>query len=670
MAVGAAGGLLAWLVCFFTLRNAPPAAAFYLTSFAFVAGCGALPLIPLERRTPLAARIPLAGAVGTIVAPLAVFLLAKVHLAQLFPTFAFAATGVAVARWSRRRDGAIVSRGDLRVALGLALVAFAIAAWVSSGRIVADRSHISLYGDYDTFDLTYYAAIASELAHTVPPASPFYAGHQIVYSYFPLLLLAAIHDFSGVRTIQACVAFGWPFFAGVTAAMSFALFRVLGSRPFAAVSTVLLFTGSGLAYVAAWLWPETKQLDPVVLSSMFMAPSAEWLYFNTWTPALGVIFAALYAWTRIPDDDGRGWPVLSGVSLGLLFMVKSFAFGVVLPAVAIAALIALWQRRASAGRLIAVPVIATVVAAPWLLAVITVNNAEGRAGFSIRWLSLVRRMLLKTGFTDPIVAFVGHFVSDDPNRVVFLTIATLIFLVGGLGTRCLGLMTMGRAATGREALAAWTPLAWVAILGIAIPFALDVAPFPNSIQAYQLALFVLWPFTAYAVWPAAATPSVKRWIATAALLVVSAPATAHYAWTAHSAAAGAPLTTLDAGDLAIVRYLRKTDLATTMLLHRFPLWPSLYAIESERHVVLAWSSYVAGDGDAEVEALDAEINAFFGSATAVGADDLDLLRRFHVTHVIVRSSLDRLHPHVLEHLRLVTGTPDVRLYEVSAGLSN
>ena len=71
---------------------------------------------------------------------------------------------------------------------------------------------ISIFGDYDTFDLTFGAAMASELSHSIPPASPFYAGHWLVYSYFPLLLLAEIHNFSGVSTIQISLAFAWPFF--------------------------------------------------------------------------------------------------------------------------------------------------------------------------------------------------------------------------------------------------------------------------------------------------------------------------------------------------------------------------------------------------------------------------------------------------------------------------
>jgi hypothetical protein len=118
-----------------------------------------------------------------------------------------------------------------------------------------------------------------------------------------------------------------------------------------------------------------------------------------------------------------------------------------------------------------------------------------------------------------------------------------------------------------------------------------------------------------------------------------------------------------------VRYLRRTSVDRTMMLHSNPVWPSLYVIESQRRTVLAWSSYVEGDGNPEIDALLTAIARFFGSPAAPGADDVTLLRRFHVTHVIERAGTDQLHPNVVAQLRLVTGTPAVRLYEVPAALA-
>jgi hypothetical protein len=665
---GAACGLLLWLLCYFEVRHIPAAAAFYVTAFAFIFGCGALPLVPLVEDTSTPERTAIACALGTALSPLLVYVSTVSRCGFLFPPLAFAATGAALALWYWKPESRVPSHAEGRWYAIVLLLVFAIATWVSWGRIGVARDSLAVFGDYDTFDLTYGAAMASELSHSIPPASPFYAGHWLVYSYFPLLLLAAIHNFSGVPTTQICVELGWPFFATVASATVFAFCRRLGSVPFAALSAVLVLTGSSLAYVAAWLWPEMVKNDPLVWSSMFMAPSAESLYFNAWTPALVVVFAGLYALTRMGESTGRLWTLVAGVCFGLLFMFKSFAFVLAVPAVVIAGLLGAWRRDPLAARLIAVAAVAAVCAMPWLIPILILNRAEQRAAVTIEWLSLVRRMLFKADLTSSLAAFAESLVGSDPHRWALLSIGTVIFLIGGLGTRCLGIPSLWKAAIGSPSMRRWTPLAWMAVLGVAIPFGIAVAPFPNSIQAYQLGLFALWPFAAHTAWPPLARPSPGRWIATAALVAVSIPATVHYVQAVHAGASGPPITSLDAGGLRVVRYLRRSDPEKTVVLHSDTLWASLYAIESERRVVLAWSGYVAGDGNDDVDARAAEIVRFFGSPAASGADDVSILRHHHVTHVIERVATDRLHPHVVEQLHLVTGSPGVRLYEVPSSL--
>jgi hypothetical protein len=448
--------------------------------------------------------------------------------------------------------------------------------------------------------------------------------------------------------------------------MVFACFRRLGSLPFAALSTILIFAGSSLAYVPGLLWSEAARFDPLIWSSMFMAPSAEWLFFNTWTPALTVVFAGLYALTRITERQGAGWTLIAGVCFGLLFMFKSFAFGLVLPALAISALVYAWRRDTSTGRLVAAAVVAALCAAPWIWSIVSLNAAEGRADISIQWMSLPRRMLFKIEIWDRLLSVAASLVGDPPPAWLLLSMVTAIFLIGGLGIRCLGIVPLWRAAIGDESMRPWTTLAWIVILGVTLPFAIAVAPFPNTIQAYQLGLFAIWPFAVHVLWPPRAIPSPTRWMATAAFVLCSVVATAHYGLAAHAATAGPPLAALTGDDLRIVRFLRKLDPSTTMVLHSVPLKPSLYGIESARRVVLAWSSYAAGDGSLDVEARAAEIDRFFGTTTGAGSDEVDLLSRYRVTHVIERVAIDHLHPHVVQQLHLVTGTPGTRLYEVRA----
>ena len=116
-----------------------------------------------------------------------------------------------------------------------------------------------------------------------------------------------------------------------------AFYRRLGSIHFAVLSTLLTFTGSTLAYLVAWQWPEMVGSDPMIWSSLFLAPSAEWLFFNPWTPSLVVLAVGLYALTRLQEPNHIGWTLVAAVCFGHLFMFKSFAFPIVIAAVAIAA---------------------------------------------------------------------------------------------------------------------------------------------------------------------------------------------------------------------------------------------------------------------------------------------------------------------------------------------
>ena len=59
-----------------------------------------------------------------------------------------------------------------------------------------------------------------------------------------------------------------------------------------------------------------------------------------------------------------------------------------------------------------------------------------------------------------------------------------------------------------------------------------------------------------------------------------------------------------------------------------------------------------------------DVNAFYSSAAGNAGAALDTLRRYHVTHVIVREPADRVHPDVLARLNQVMRFPDVTLYSV------
>jgi len=547
------------------------------------------------------------------------------------------------------------------------LLIFAITVWASNGRLVQNGPQLTIFGDYDTFDLTYFGGIAIPLAHVreIPPPSPFYAGHRIIYQYFPLVFVTAVRWVSGASMLDAFLRFGWPFFTAVATGAVLALTRRLGSRPFAVISTLLVFTGSSAAYVSAWRSPDTVKFDPLIWSTLFSAPSAEWLYFNTWAPALAVIAVGLYAVTRLSEPAGRAWMVIGGFCFGTAFLFKSFAYLVLVPALAVTAAVFLLRKDAARQRMIGVAAGAVLFAVPWMIAVLPYNQAENRgAVLSLEPFSQVRKTIFKLEIADAIQAWIARLVPADPHLAIFFLVASVIFLVGGMGMRCLGVLRVVSAAIGRSGERHWTLLAWIVLIGAALPFVLAIAPFPNTIQPYQFALFLLWPFTVGVLWPPGAQLNVWRASATVLLIALSVPATVHYLVSARRAASTPPLATVSDGDFQVIRYLKRLDPAGTMLLHSNPLWPSFYAMEAERRVVLSWSSYAAGNGNPDIDRLSAEIDAFFGSPTKPGDPDPALLRRYQVTHVIERPASDRIDRRIRDQLKLVTGTDDVRLYEV------
>jgi hypothetical protein len=121
---------------------------------------------------------------------------------------------------------------------------------------------------------------------------------------------------------------------------------------------------------------------------------------------------------------------------------------------------------------------------------------------------------------------------------------------------------------------------------------------------------------------------------------------------------------LTRSEVAIANQLRTTDPETTVILHDRPLTPSLTAIVAARRIVLGWDvRYSAVGGEGRLR----EVNRFYSSADGDPAAAAQILSRYQITHVIVRSPDDRVHPDILSKLKLILKFPDVALYEVPQG---
>ena len=87
---------------------------------------------------------------------------------------------------------------------------------------------------------------------------------------------------------------------------------------------------------------------------------------------------------------------------------------------------------------------------------------------------------------------------------------------------------------------------------------------------------------------------------------------------------------------------------------------------SERRIVLGWDvRYSAVGGEDRLE----DVNYFYASADGDPERAVEILRRYHVTHLLVRREGNRVHPAVIDRLRVLMKSGDVTLYAVPGGLA-
>ena len=675
--IGAVAGAIAWLALREAFPHLPAFVSFVVAFLLFTAGPGVAVTARLTRDLDTWRRVVVALGVGSAVTPVIIDTLGRIGQVSAFPFVALALFGAGVGLW--RSDAAPdaararTARGDVAACLALLVLATSIGYVVFAHRFTADASGVVLYGDYDSADLGYYAAEASESTHTVPPLASYYSGHQLNAAYFPHLVLGMIHRFAGVPILSMYYGFAWPAFLSLSALAAFAMVRSLASRGAALLAVGLFLLGGDFSYLAAWWLPHTNvDWDYLLWPTNFLAPTMEVQHFATWGPSLVLFWTALVAIVEALRTRRWGWVILSAVVIGVMFQFKPFAYVVLLGGLGGAAVFMRndWPTRLRIAGIAALGVLFTT---PFLYEVSKIPAEDRRSHLVLDPFFLPWKMLQKT---DMAAAFsrVADHVSTAPrlHSAAYLFLATLVFFPIGVGIRCFGLPGVWRAIRGRapsyaeasegkpQDIAAWRVLGWTAIAGIVIPFVIRTEPYVDSLQFYLTGLYVLWMFTGVALarW---AQPR-GRWGRVAVAIVVAAalPSSLHYLqwkWTEQSRS---PKAMMSAGDVKIADYLRTQDAESTVILHDRPLSPSLMTIVSERRIVLGWDvRYSAVGGEDRLR----DVQRFFSSADGNAQAAKDMLQRYHVTHLIVRRE-DRVHPDVLAGLTLLMRFPEVDLYAV------
>ena len=304
---------------------------------------------------------------------------------------------------------------------------------------------------------------------------------------------------------------------------------------------------------------------------------------------------------------------------------------------------------------------------PFLIGIASLDPSDRRSRLLVEFFLLPKRMLIKLDLTQAFTDAAARLAPSPALRTpVLLLMATVVFLAVGIGIRWLGAPGVWRAIRGgagsdTAGAAAWRLLGWGVVAGIAIPFVIATEPYVDTLQFYLTGLYLMWIFTAVALMAFARAHPRIGGFAIAAAIAFTLPASLHYLARKWTDAERPPKASLSRAEVTIANYLRACDPEQTVILHDRPLSPSLMTIVAARRIVLGWDvRYSAVGGQDRLR----DVNAFYASADGNPVAALETLRRYHVTHVIVREQADRVHPDVLARLNPVMRFPDVTLYSV------
>jgi hypothetical protein len=666
---GALAGIIMYAGLAWVLPALPPAIRFSCLWLLFTFGPGAALGICLTRTLdPLTRGIILLG-LGSAAAAIAIDLLGRIDLLGTFPYVAAALAGSAMAVWRGSGSAAPgrTPRSDLAACSAVVALSLATGAIAFAHRLVDTPDQIRVYGNYDSLDLAYYAAVSAEASHTVPPTASYYAGRELNYAYYPQLVLAMVHRFGDVPMLAIYFRYAWPAFLCLGALTAFVFVRALSSTSVALLMVVLMLIAGDFSYLAAWYLPHTNlDWDFLLWPTNFLSPTMEVLHFNSWTPSLPVFFTVLWGIVQVVASPASssisrtGWTVITALLLASLFQFKPFALLVLVPAIGGAVLFSNW-KEASSRRLAAVLAVSFVFVLPFVYRSLRLY-ADRRSELRMDFFLLPERMLIKLDLTTVFADWSSRLAPASwLETPILLVLATALFLAVGPGIRWLGVPGVWRALRGRTDPhpAAWRVVAWGVVAGVLIPFVVVTEPYNDTLQFYQTGLYLLWIFTAVAL--AAIVRS--RPITGPALLVlaiaISLPSSIHYLTLKWTDNRRPPLAALNGTEIRIATHLRTLDPRSTVVLNDRPLDPSLMAAVSARRQVLAWGRYAVGSDDRR-----RDVEAFYDSAGRDVPRALETLRRYHVTHVIVHGQRDRVDPQVLDRLEPLIVTPEVSLYRV------
>ena len=379
-------------------------------------------------------------------------------------------------------------------------------------------------------DALFHLGVVRSLETSFPPRLLSVSGEPIGYHSGYHLQLALWARLFGIEPEDGLVRLGALFQIVLYVLCAYLLGRRLAERESTRVLSAVLVLASGFGF------------------AFFFRPSVDWwsLTFMDWTlvsiflanpllAALPLLFTGLALLHDYQETGARGNLAAGAGALSFLFLVKMFLGAQALAALGLAAFSMRGERRASAS-------FAALALASAPLVLQTLSSAAGsNTAVGLRPLEIVRYSMEKLDFRPAVEALaqVGGFAAPEEGFLL-VAAATLLWLVGFLGLRLLGLGVLFRDLSAPSFLP--SVLAWFAVIGFPLSLLLRIAPAEaQGLSRLEALNDAAWFATASGVvlWfpTARALSRLRTGVAALAVLVLALPSTAQHFF--HAAALGA-----------------------------------------------------------------------------------------------------------------------------------
>lgn len=312
----------------------------------------------------------------------------------------------------------------------------------SSGDMVGNS--IRLMGIHDK-DSLWYIALINSLEKSIPPQSPIFSGQMIQnYHYFTFIFVAFLKSITNIPIMVLYFKLFIPLLVFLFSAAVFVFVKNLTDNKWAGYLAVLITAlASNFYYLIGFLYP-----------SAIVTPSVFWVDEYTTrmvNPQLLlsyiILITMLYLLLNVKRISDYKFIIIFSILAGSLIGFKSFAAAVFLSALAVLSLFRMAKRNFSYIKILVSSILMTLI-----FYVNSVRNYQPIFIFSPFW-------FIKTMFESgdhlnfDVWELKRQTYLNDKNiiRVIQLYAQGLvIFLVGNLGTRLLGIIALFQAKSERK----------------------------------------------------------------------------------------------------------------------------------------------------------------------------------------------------------------------------